>query len=380
MHQLKSRIIFTVLTLFTYSSIFGQNSVEEKISGYFDKYCSEQQKAEKLNIFTGIFKKLPPKAHEEGIKAIELVLPQVCMLNFPSWLIDRTFNLAIYGIHEKKITESTIEYLTEMIPFVSIGKIDYNEYGLLMEKMLWAGIPKELVFDMFRTGLDANFSRTGIEALAFYYTTELKDKKDHKEALSAAIKLAVNAQKFGDRYIMMSYLFNDDPEKKIQVRKKTEEEARELEKQWEKFWKSHKNKIHFSEKFEKVKVDLTDQQIVERLKSKAGTPYGYRGNRNSAIDITGMISFLTGQNIEALPYIYDTYCTGGSKSASTKHLNPGDLIFFKASHQGNDTEVVGIFLESSEFILITHKNGVEILNLEDEFYTKKFIKACRILK
>jgi cell wall-associated NlpC family hydrolase len=65
------------------------------------------------------------------------------------------------------------------------------------------------------------------------------------------------------------------------------------------------------------------------------------------------------------------------KAVSRRRLAPGDLVFFKT---GLFKQHVGIYVEDGKFIHASASRGVMLSDMEDNYWTRRYWKARRVLK
>ena len=65
------------------------------------------------------------------------------------------------------------------------------------------------------------------------------------------------------------------------------------------------------------------------------------------------------------------------KAVSRRRLAPGDLVFFKT---GLYKRHVGIYIEDGKFLHASASRGVMLSDMEDDYWTRRYWKARRVLK
>jgi cell wall-associated NlpC family hydrolase len=65
------------------------------------------------------------------------------------------------------------------------------------------------------------------------------------------------------------------------------------------------------------------------------------------------------------------------KAVSRRRLAPGDLVFFKT---GLLKRHVGIYIEDGKFLHASASRGVMLSDMEDDYWTRRYWKARRVLK
>lgn len=108
-----------------------------------------------------------------------------------------------------------------------------------------------------------------------------------------------------------------------------------------------------------------------------GTPYKYGGETSAGIDCSGFSNkiYTAVYNKELLGGSRDIYKT--VKTVNKKHLEEGDLLFFKIKK--GQISHIGVYLGEGKFAHATTRAGVIISDLAEDYYKKYFFKAGRIL-
>ncbi len=129
-------------------------------------------------------------------------------------------------------------------------------------------------------------------------------------------------------------------------------------------------------------VDLSDS-IINYGKVFLNTPYRYGSTGTSSFDCSGFTSYVYrnfGYNLERCSIDQSRQF----ESIDRNQLKKGDLVFFSGRHKSKQIGHVGIVVaakENGEFEFIhaaVHK-GVTISNSSEEYYTKRFLKASRVI-
>ncbi|MBK8806054.1 MAG: C40 family peptidase [Bacteroidales bacterium] len=127
---------------------------------------------------------------------------------------------------------------------------------------------------------------------------------------------------------------------------------------------------------ENIKNDNLKVEVLDWL----GTPYKYACATKKGTDCSGFVSAIYKQvyGIEVSRSSSDIINNMNKTFKNTGKLKEGDVLFFMIN--GKRISHVGLYLNDGYFIHASTKRGVVINNLEEEYYTKYFYKAGRVLK
>ncbi|HLP05041.1 MAG TPA: LysM peptidoglycan-binding domain-containing protein, partial [Paludibacter sp.] len=128
-------------------------------------------------------------------------------------------------------------------------------------------------------------------------------------------------------------------------------------------------------------VSITDS-IVNYGKLFLNTPYHYGASGTNAFDCSGFTSFVYrnfGYNLER------SSCDQARQFDTVRRneLKAGDLVFFSGRRKSKSVGHVGIVTNASDgnfsFIHASVHDGVIISNSDEEYYSKRFITANRVI-
>ena len=130
------------------------------------------------------------------------------------------------------------------------------------------------------------------------------------------------------------------------------------------------------------RVDLSDS-IINYGKVFLNTPYRYGSTGTSSFDCSGFTSYVYrnfGYNLERCSIDQSRQF----ESIDRDQLKKGDLVFFSGRHKSKQIGHVGIVVAAKgngefEFIHAAVHTGVTISNSSEEYYTKRFLKASRVI-
>ena len=129
--------------------------------------------------------------------------------------------------------------------------------------------------------------------------------------------------------------------------------------------------------------NVNGYDIVDRAMKYLGTPYRRGSMGPRAFDCSGFTS-----------YVYKTVNISLNRSSRTQYkqgvyvkreeLRPGDLVFFAGSGGGRSIGHVGIVSDieadgSFSFIHASVRSGVKVDNINQRYYSSRYIGAKRIL-
>lgn len=127
-------------------------------------------------------------------------------------------------------------------------------------------------------------------------------------------------------------------------------------------------------------VDIKRNRLDVEVEKWLGAPYKYGGQSLEGVDCSGLVveiyKAVYGKKLYRSSYeIYEKNCYPIKKS----ELKEGDLVFFITSSKGGRINHVGLYMRDNKFIHSTTKRGVIISDLSENYYTKYFYKAGRVI-
>lgn len=116
--------------------------------------------------------------------------------------------------------------------------------------------------------------------------------------------------------------------------------------------------------------------LYRQLDEWKGVRHRTGGLDKSGVDCSGLV-YLTlrkhfGLNVPRTTRELSRYGIAVSRS----RLAPGDLVFFKT---GLRKRHVGIYIEDGKFLHASASNGVMLSDMENDYWTRRFWKARRVL-
>ncbi len=122
--------------------------------------------------------------------------------------------------------------------------------------------------------------------------------------------------------------------------------------------------------------------IIQTARSYRGTPYKFGGTTRAGMDCSALLYHSFNSVNIKLPRVSEDQAKKGEK-IKRKDLVVGDMVFFatgkkkrKITHAGIVTSVRG---KEVRFIHASSSIGVTESNLSSEYYSKRFIRARRVL-
>lgn len=126
------------------------------------------------------------------------------------------------------------------------------------------------------------------------------------------------------------------------------------------------------------------QKVITAARSYIGTPYKYGGTTRSGMDCSGLLLNAFNTIKVTLPRTSEAQSKVGVQIKKMSDLQPGDLVFFatgkkkrKITHVGLVTERKG--KDNIKFIHASSSLGVVETNIYQDYYTKRFRGARRVL-
>lgn len=124
---------------------------------------------------------------------------------------------------------------------------------------------------------------------------------------------------------------------------------------------------------------MTLDGLVAEAGNWIGTRYRYGGNTRDGIDCSGLV-------VQVYKKVFDISLPRTSRDQyayceriKRKDITVGDLVFF-ATRRGDLKTVshVGIYIGDNRMIHASSSRGVIISNLDETYYTKRYVSAGRI--
>ncbi len=122
---------------------------------------------------------------------------------------------------------------------------------------------------------------------------------------------------------------------------------------------------------------LDKDEVMFKIIEYLNTPYLWGGTSKRGIDCSAFIQNVFYQSLGiALPRTSLEQSNVG-EVVEKSDLKFGDLVFFDTMRKGRVTHV-GMYLGNGYFAHSGSKTGVAVASLEDDFYTRTYLKARRV--
>lgn len=121
---------------------------------------------------------------------------------------------------------------------------------------------------------------------------------------------------------------------------------------------------------------LTNKKLIEYVHQWWAVPYRIGGNSKEGIDCSAFVQGLTneafGLSLPRTSREQADYC----KQISKQELKEGDLVFFAS---GRSISHVGMYISNNKFVHASTSMGVVISDLDEAYWSRRFVKAGRLL-
>jgi lipoprotein Spr len=121
---------------------------------------------------------------------------------------------------------------------------------------------------------------------------------------------------------------------------------------------------------------LTNKRLIEYVHQWWAVPYRIGGNSKEGIDcsafVQGLSSEAFGLTLPRTSREQADFC----KEISKQDLKEGDLVFFAA---GRSISHVGMYISNNKFVHASTSMGVVISDLDEAYWSRRFVKAGRLL-
>lgn len=131
---------------------------------------------------------------------------------------------------------------------------------------------------------------------------------------------------------------------------------------------------------------LTADNIIAEAMKHLGTPYRAAGKGPTAFDCSGFTGYVFRQFGYHLSASSRTQCNDGREVPPPfDNLQKGDLLIFEARGEADTVGHVGIYIAPDEdgdgftFIHAAVHGGVIISNIKEDYYSRRYLGARRIL-
>jgi cell wall-associated NlpC family hydrolase len=118
-----------------------------------------------------------------------------------------------------------------------------------------------------------------------------------------------------------------------------------------------------------INTDNLLDQVYQKYK---GTPYLWGGTTPQGFDCSGFTQYVYKNYFNTV--IPRTAAQQAAAAIQTNNPRPGDLVFFTHPGQNNAIKHVGIYYQDGKFIHSGSSNGIEIADLNNNYYKTRFVK------
>lgn len=123
-------------------------------------------------------------------------------------------------------------------------------------------------------------------------------------------------------------------------------------------------------------IDEARASLMQAYRDWKGTPYILGGASSRGVDCSSFVRIVFDSYFGiGLPRNTRSQLNAGSGIRRTS-LRTGDLVFFRT---GRKTLHVGIITKSKDFLHASTSNGVMISNLNDYYWSSRYLAARRVL-
>ena len=124
---------------------------------------------------------------------------------------------------------------------------------------------------------------------------------------------------------------------------------------------------------------LANAELYKFIETWWGTPYRMGGSTQKGIDCSAftqmLASVIYGEQIPRTAQEQKFFC----RPIDINELKEGDLVFFNTK-RGHMVTHVGVYLHQDQFVHASSSNGVIISSLQDNYWSKKFVGAGRMVE
>lgn len=159
-----------------------------------------------------------------------------------------------------------------------------------------------------------------------------------------------------------------EEQQKVEVAMQTKEEGKIQEKDEDKKERTKEKTVS-----KQVETTPNNGSIVNIAHDYIGTPYVWGGTSPSGFDCSGFLNFVFEQDNQTIPRTVNEIW---NFSTPVDHPSVGDIVFFETYQAG--ASHAGIYIGDQKFIHAGESRGVEISNLEQEYWKERYIGAHRI--
>lgn len=127
------------------------------------------------------------------------------------------------------------------------------------------------------------------------------------------------------------------------------------------------------EKQKDIKIINKSEKLLDTARSLIGSPYHWGGRNPSGFDCSGFIQYVFEKHKILLPRTVSDIWNFSSPISTP---STGDLVFFETYKAGPSH--LGIYIGKGQFIHAGLSKGVEIANMDQQYWRERYIGAKRV--
>ncbi len=127
---------------------------------------------------------------------------------------------------------------------------------------------------------------------------------------------------------------------------------------------------------------LGNEKLYAAITKWMDTPYQWGGNSLTGVDCSSLTQQIYYEVYgKELPRtsLQQFYFDTRAQFQSQKYLKEGDLVFFRLRYQDEIVSHVGIYLQNGKFLGSNSPRGVEITDLDTNYWQDKYVASARLL-